>query len=62
MILVATGRRRRLSAVSVTIVPEPDEAEREAILAALGSAPEAVLGAWEEAALREGVEGSEPDP
>ena len=48
--------------MSVTIVPEPAEAERQAILAALGSADEGVPGAWAEAALLEGVEGGEPDP
>ena len=48
--------------MSPTIEPEPSEAEREAILAALGSEGERVPNAWAEAALLEGVEGSEPDP
>jgi hypothetical protein len=49
--------------VSATIEPEPSEAEREAILAALlVSDAEPGLGAWAEAALLEGVEGDEPDP
>ena len=45
-----------------TIVPEPSDAEREAILAALGRPPEVNRGEWAEAALLEGVESGEPDP
>lgn len=48
--------------MSATIEPEPSEAERQAILAALGGAVEASLGEWAEAALLEGVESGEPDP
>lgn len=48
--------------MSAAIEPEPSEAEREAILAALGGAEGAVLGEWAEAALLEGVESGEPDP
>lgn len=47
--------------MSATFEPEPSEAEREAILAALGRAEEAILGEWAEAALLEGVENGEPD-
>jgi hypothetical protein len=47
--------------VRATIDPEPSEAEREAILAALEPAAEAGFGEWAEAALLEAVEG-EPDP
>jgi hypothetical protein len=48
--------------VSATIEPEPSEAEREAILAAIGAASEASLGEWADAALLEGVESGDPDP
>ena len=48
--------------MSATIEPEPSEAEREAILAALASVGEPGLSAWAEAALLDGVEGGEPDP
>ena len=48
--------------MSATIEPEPSEAEREAILAALGSDHERAPAAWTEAALLEGVETGEPDP
>jgi hypothetical protein len=44
-----------------TIEPEPPEAEREAILAALGE-PAEQDGGWAQAALGEGVEDVEPDP
>ena len=44
------------------IEPEPTEAEREAILAALARPDDAVLGEWAEAALSEGVESEEDDP
>ena len=53
---------RTLVAVAARIDPAPSEAEREAILAALGEAEDPVLGEWAEAALREGVEDGEPDP
>jgi hypothetical protein len=42
--------------VRVTIVPEPTEPEREAILAALAGAGEDGRGAWAQAALAEAVE------
>jgi len=48
--------------VSATIEPEPSEAEREAIVAAIGGIAEASPGEWAEAALLEGVESGEPDP
>ena len=48
--------------MSATIEPEPSDAEREAILAALGDDREPAPGAWAEAALLEGVENGEPDP
>jgi hypothetical protein len=48
--------------VSLTIEPEPSEAEREAILAALTSSDAVVPDAWAQAALSEGVENEEPDP
>jgi hypothetical protein len=47
--------------VTNEIEPEPSEAEREAILAALARADEPAESAWAEAALLEGVDG-EPDP
>ncbi len=47
--------------MSASFEPEPSEAEREAILAALRRAEE-VAGAWAEAALLEGVESGEPSP
>jgi hypothetical protein len=47
--------------VAATIEPEPTEAEREVLLAAL-SAPPDEDGAWAEAALTEGVEEGELDP
>jgi hypothetical protein len=46
----------------VTIVPEPSDAEREAILAALAAADEGADGVWAEAALAEGVEETDPEP
>lgn len=46
----------------VTIVPEPSEPEREAILAALAAAEEGREGAWAEAALAEPVEETELEP
>lgn len=52
--------RCTLSLVSTTIDPDPSEAEREAILAALGRADGAGFGEWAEAALLEGVEHGEP--
>jgi hypothetical protein len=48
--------------MSARIEPEPSEAEREAILAALEGDGVRVPGAWADAALLEGVEGGEPDP
>ena len=45
-----------------TIDPEPNEDEREAILAALAEAPPAGDEGWAAAALREGVEDDELDP
>ena len=48
--------------MSAEIEPEPSEAEREAILTALGGVDERAPGAWAVAALLEGVEGGEPDP
>ena len=48
--------------MSGTIEPEPSEAEREAILAAIGGTAEASPGEWAEAALFEGVVSGEPDP
>ena len=48
--------------MSATIEPEPSDAEREAIVAALAEAREAPLGGWAQAALLEGVEAGEPDP
>ena len=48
--------------MSATIEPEPSDAEREAILGALGAAAAASLGEWAETALLEGVENGEPDP
>lgn len=51
----------RLEVVSATIEPEPSEAERKAILAALGRADEPALGEWTKTALLEGVESSKLD-
>jgi len=48
--------------MSATIEPEPSEQEREAILASLGRLEGAGPGDWAQAALVEGVEGSELDP
>ena len=48
--------------MAVTIEPEPSEAEREAILAALAEPEERDLGAWASAALLEGTGDGEPDP
>ena len=48
--------------MSATIEPEPSDAEREAILAALGGDAEPSPGGWAETALLEGVESGEPDP
>ena len=44
--------------MELEIDPEPDEAERDAILAALkvATTPAPALDAWRAAALREGVE------
>lgn len=54
---VAVVSRRMLG----TIEPEPSEAEREAIFAALASAAEPALGEWTQMALLEGAE-SDSDP
>ena len=51
----------RLRAGPATIEPEPEEAEREAILAAVAPAFGCEDG-WAATALLEGVEGLEPDP
>jgi hypothetical protein len=45
----------------VTIDPEPSEPEREAIVVAIAAGRVGDLGAWESAALAEGVE-EELDP
>jgi hypothetical protein len=55
-------RHLHSATVRVTIVPEPPELEREAILAALVRVDERQLGGWAEAALAEGVEEAEPEP
>jgi hypothetical protein len=51
----------RLRRVAATIEPEPTDAEREAIVAALSQRP-ATDQNWAETALLEGVEDGEPDP
>lgn len=48
--------------MSVTIEPEPSEAEREAILAALAGVAKPGAGEWADTALLEGVDSGEPDP
>jgi len=48
--------------MNATIEPEPSEAEREAILAAVRTPVEQAVSGWVEAALLEGVESGEPDP
>ena len=48
--------------MSLTVEPEPSEAEREAILSALANRDAAVLGEWAQMALSEGVETEESDP
>jgi len=58
---VTNGVRLGYEPMSATIEPEPSEAEREAILAALAGAAEADQG-WAAAALLEGVDEGEPDP
>jgi len=45
-----------------TIVPEPSEPEREAILAALAPPERAPDGTWAEVALTEAVEDGELEP
>ena len=47
--------------MSATIEPDPSEAEREAILAALAR-PAGQDGEWAQTALLEGVEDGEFDP
>jgi hypothetical protein len=51
----------RLLVMRVTIDPEPSEPEREAIVVAIAAGGIDNLGAWESAALAEGVE-EELDP
>ena len=58
---VTSGASLGYGAVRPTIEPEPNEDEREAILAALAEAP-AGDARWAAAALREGVEDDELDP
>jgi hypothetical protein len=48
--------------VSAVIDPEPSEAERKAILAALAAPDEGVVGEWAATALLEGVGSGEADP
>jgi hypothetical protein len=48
--------------MAATIEPEPSDAERDAILAALARPDGDALGEWAEAALSEGVEGGDSDP
>ena len=48
--------------MSATIEPEPSEAEREAIVAAIGGAADVSPDEWTKAALVEGVESGELDP
>lgn len=45
-----------------TIAPEPSDAEREAILAALAASARESPDGWAHAALAEGVETDELDP
>jgi hypothetical protein len=58
---VTNGVRLGYEPMSATIEPEPSEAEREAILAALAR-PFEQDGGWAEQALLEGVEDVELDP
>ena len=58
---VTNGVQLGYEPMSATIEPEPSEAEREAILAALAR-PTEQDGGWAEAALLEGVEDGELDP
>ena len=46
----------------VTIVPEPTEPEREAILAALGGSEDDPREGWAAAALAEAVEEADAEP
>jgi len=48
--------------MSLAIEPEPSDAERDAILAALAGRDTAVVGEWAQAALAEGVETEQSDP
>jgi hypothetical protein len=48
--------------VPVTIEPKPPDDERDAILAALSSAPAGPSAGWSATALLEGVEGELDDP
>lgn len=61
MCRVTNGVRLGYEPMSATIEPEPSEAEREAILAALARPPEPG-GEWARTALLEGVEDGELDP
>ena len=54
------GSREYAAPVAATIEPEPTDAEREAILAALAEAPGAA-SSWAEVALREGVDDGDDD-
>jgi hypothetical protein len=59
----ATPRGFRVPDVTIEIDPAPDDAEREAIVAALqavGDIPPAYRSAWLLAALREATEPAEP--
>lgn len=51
-----------LGRVSVEIVPEPSDSEREAILAALADQGGEPPCGWAQAALAEAVETDEPEP
>ena len=55
------SRDCRLPVMPVTIDPEPSEPEREAIVVAIAAGLVGDLGAWESAALAEGVD-EELDP
>jgi hypothetical protein len=48
--------------VLVRIQPEPSDAEREAILAALADAEDDRAGDWAEVSLTDGVEDGDPEP
>jgi len=46
--------------VDAVVVPEPDEEEREALLAAIAAEAGDANNAWRQAALREATEAEEP--